>query len=269
MKHPKKPKVVILAGGRGMRLQEETEYRPKPLIQVGPYPILLHIMRIYMRFGFNEFVICLGYKGEMIKEYFLNYETFNNDITLNFSQKCKLTTHKSKNNEKFSVTLVDTGLDTMTAGRVKLIKKYIDEEDFFLTYGDGVADIDIAALYQFHLTNKHIATVTGVHSESRFGELVIKDINVQQFSEKPALRDKYINGGFFVFKKQFFDYLDKFDDCYFEKEPMQLLTKDKQLAVYKHTGFWQCMDTYKDFTYLDELWDDNAAPWADAYIKNR
>ncbi len=195
-----KPKVVILAGGMGMRLKEETEYKPKPMVQIGPYPILWHIMKIYMHHGFNEFIICLGYKGEMIKEYFLNYESRNNDFTLEVGDECKVKVHRSSSSDRFKITLVDTGLGTMTGGRIKKVREYIDSRNFMLTYGDGLADVNIKDLYRFHLEHGRIATVTGVHPESRFGELIMKGDAVSAFSEKPQITGGFINGGFFVFE---------------------------------------------------------------------
>jgi glucose-1-phosphate cytidylyltransferase len=254
------PKVVILAGGMGMRLKEETEYKPKPMVNIGSHPILWHIMKIYMHYGFNDFVICLGYKGNSIKEYFLNYEYMNNDFTLDYSEQCKLVTHRNKSADKFKVTLVDTGPETMTGGRLKKIEKYIDCDTFMMTYGDGVANIDLKKLYEFHKTSGKIATVTGVHPESRFGELTIKDGLVADFQEKPQITGGYINGGFFVMNKEIFKYIGK-EDCFFEKEPMKQLTVDKQLKVYPHDDFWQCMDTQKDVQYLSSLWSQKKAPW--------
>jgi len=256
-----KPKVVILAGGMGMRLKEETEYKPKPMVLIGPHPILWHIMKTYMHHGFNDFIICLGYKGTIIKDYFLNYEAFNNDCTIEFGRSCSTTIHKQSSHEAFKITLVDTGIETMTGGRIKIIEKYIDSDNFMLTYGDGVADINIKDLYSFHLKHGNVGTVTGVHPESRFGELLIKGDKVLAFSEKPQIKEGYISGGFFIFRKKFFDYLEQQEDCYFEREPLKRLTKEKQLNVYKHDDFWGCMDTYKDVKFLNDLWMQNKAPW--------
>jgi len=255
------PKVVILAGGMGMRLKEETEYKPKPMVQIGPHPILWHIMKIYMHYGFNDFIICLGYKGDTIREYFLDFERFNNDFTLEFGNKVNIKTHKTSVKDKFKVTLVDTGMDTMTGGRVKQIRKYIDSDNFMLTYGDGLANINIKELFNYHLQQGHVGTVTGVHPESRFGELIIKENMVSAFSEKPQIKEGYISGGFFVFKKKFFDYLEKHEDCFFEREPLRQITKEKQLNVFKHEGFWAAMDTYKDVKFLNDLWEQNKASW--------
>jgi glucose-1-phosphate cytidylyltransferase len=261
MAKTKKPKVVILAGGMGMRMREETEYRPKPMVLVGSHPILWHIMKSYMYYGFNDFIICLGYKGEMIKEYFLNYEAFNSDLTITFGKKCSTLIHKKNTFDNFTVTLADTGQETMTGGRVLEVEKFIDSDDFMLTYGDGVSNIDIKKLYEFHKAHKKTGTVTGVHPDSRFGELYIKEDTVENFSEKQQIKDGFINGGFFIFKKSFFKYLKKHGDCFLEQEPMRDLTRDKGLKVLKHEGFWQCMDTVKDAKYLNDLWEKGNAPW--------
>jgi len=255
-----KPKVVILAGGIGMRLREETEYKPKPMVQIGPYPILWHIMKIYMYHGFNDFIICLGYKGEMIREYFLNYEAFNNDFTLEYGNKSNIKIHRTENHDHFNVTLVDTGPDTMTGGRIKKIEKHINTENFMMTYGDGLSNIDIYKLYKYHLKHGKVATVIGVHPESRFGELIIKDDTVVDFSEKPQLTEGHINGGFFVLNKNVFKYIGE-KDCFFEMEPIRRITKDKQLKVYKHDGFWHCMDNIRDVKSLNDLWEQGKAAW--------
>ena len=256
----KRPKVVILAGGMGMRLREETEYKPKPMVQIGPHPILWHIMKIYMQQGFNDFIICLGYKGEVIKEYFLNYETFNNDFTFEYGKVSKIITHKTSKQEKFKVTLVDTGVNTMTGGRIKQIEKYIDSDNFMMTYGDGLANIDINKLYRYHLQHGKVATVTSVYPESRFGELIIKDDTVIDFSEKPQITEGHINGGFFVLNRKVFKYIGE-KDCFFEMEPIRRITRDKQLKVYKHDGFWHCMDNMRDVKSLNDLWEQGKAAW--------
>jgi len=257
----KKPKIVILAGGLGMRLREETEYKPKPMVAVGPHPILWHIMKTYMHHGFNDFIVCIGYKGEMIKDYFLNYEAYNNDFTLEVGKECEIRTHRASDNNNFSVTLVDTGQNSMTGSRVKQIEKYIDTDHFMLTYGDGVADVDVKKLYDFHLKHGSTGTVTGVHPESKFGELIIEKDRVTNFSEKPQLKTGYISGGFFVFKKEMFRYLDRGDNCIFEGKPLNKLASDGRLMIYKHEGFWQCMDTMRDVIFLNKLWEEGKAPW--------
>lgn len=259
----KKPncKVVILCGGRGTRLQEETELRPKPLVEIGGKPILWHIMKSYATYGFTDFVLCLGYKGEMIKQYFLNYEMTNNDCTVTLGKRPSLAFHTRHLEAGWRVTMVDTGLDTMTGSRVKKVQKYIDTDTFMLTYGDGVCSVDIADLYCFHCSRKTIGTVTGVHPSSRFGELIIKGGKAVRFSEKPQTTQGYINGGFFVFQKKFFSYIGSGDDVYLEREPLEDLVGEGQLSVFTHEGFWQCMDTRRELELLNRLWQENEAPW--------
>ncbi|MCS7184622.1 MAG: glucose-1-phosphate cytidylyltransferase [bacterium] len=251
--------VVILAGGLGMRLREETEFKPKPMVLIGNKPILWHIMKIYSYYGFNDFIICLGYKGEVIKEYFLFYKALNSDINIDL----KTGSHYFYNSdtEAWNVTLVDTGLESMTGARVKKVEKYINTPYFMLTYGDGVADIDIRKLLKFHISNGKIATVTGVKPPSRFGELRVKKNLVTEFNEKPQASEGLINGGFFVFNRAFFKYLDNSESCTLEREPLQRLAADKQLACYIHTGFWYCMDTIRDVKALNQLWESGKAPW--------
>lgn len=255
-----KPKVVILCGGRGTRMEEETEIRPKPLVEVGGKPILWHIMKIYAHYGFNDFILCLGYKGYMIKEYFLNYEIMHSDFTLNLGTN-DIQTYNKSHEKNWQITFADTGEKSQTGARVKKIEKYIDGDIFMLTYGDGVADIDIHKLLQFHLSHGKIGTVTGVHPSSRFGELVIKKNNVVEFGEKPQVKEGFINGGFFIFNRKFFKYLEEDDNCFMEKEPLEQLARDKELKVYPHEGFWQCMDTRRERDILNRLWDSKQAPW--------
>jgi len=247
-----KMKVVILCGGKGTRLREETVFKPKPLVDIGGKPILWHIMKIYSHFGFKDFILCLGYKGHMIKDYFVNYDKFNFDFTLNLG-KGELEFH-NKNSDNWNITFAETGENTQTGGRIKKIEKYIKEENFLATYGDGVADINLNKLINFHLSNNQIATLTGFHPTSKFG---ILDINnkgtVTYFQEKPVMKD-IVSGGFFVFNKGMFDYLD--EECILEREPFENLVKDKQLSVYQHKGFWGSMDTYKDLESLREKWKD-------------
>ncbi|HRY30146.1 MAG TPA: glucose-1-phosphate cytidylyltransferase [Elusimicrobiota bacterium] len=253
-------KVVLLAGGQGTRLREETEYRPKPMVNIGRWPVLWHIMKIYSHFGFNEFVICLGYKGEMIKEYFLNYRMMANDFTIHLG-KHPVAFHNGNNDLNWKVTLVDTGPNAMTGARLKRIQPHIKEDTFMLTYGDGVADIDVRALVKFHRKHGKLATVTGVTPPSRFGELVVRGDRVVEFSEKPQTRAGLISGGFFVLNTKVFDYLTADDDCIFEQKPLEELTKNGQLMVRPHKGFWHCMDTLRDVHYLNSLWDKGDAPW--------
>lgn len=255
-----KVKVVILCGGMGTRLREETEFRPKPLVEIGGKPILWHLMRIYSHYGFNNFVLCLGYKGHMIKEYFLNYRLMNSDFTLKLGSRGEPEVHNTNLLEDWSVTFAHTGIEAMTGARVKKIEPYITEENFMLTYGDGVANIDLDQLWAFHQAHGKIGTVTGVLPVSRYGELAVEDGLVKEFSEKPQAQEGFISGGFFVFRRSFFNYLRADDSCILEREPLEQLTRDGQLMGYAHKGFWHCMDTYRDFAALNELWKTNA-PW--------
>lgn len=247
------PKIVILCGGMGARLREETEYRPKPLVEIGGKPMLWHIMKIYSYYGFKDFVLCLGYKGKMIKDYFLNYEIMNSDFTLKLESK-GIEFHNSYKEKDWIVTFAETGKNAMTGARIKKIEKYINSELFMLTYGDGVADINIQELLKFHKSHGKIGTVTGVSPSSRFGELIVAEDQVKKFSEKPQVKEGFINGGFFVFDKRIFNYLEDNDDCIFEKKPLEDLASDGELMIYKHKGFWQCMDTYRDLQLLNNLW---------------
>lgn len=257
----KKIPVVILAGGFGMRLREETEFKPKPMVLIGEKPILWHIMKIYSQFDFNDFIICLGYKGEIIKEYFLQYKLMNSDFTIHLNREKETYFHNTNIKENWVVTLADTGTEAMTGARVKKIEKYIKTPYFMLTYGDGVADIDINKLLEFHHSHKKIATITGVRPPSRFGELIVQKNQVIEFSEKPQVTSGLINGGFFVFNKNFFDYVSSDDSCILERTPLEKLAKDKQLMVYQHDGFWHCMDTIRDVNFLNELWQSGKVPW--------
>ncbi len=254
-------KVVLFAGGLGTRIAEETETRPKPMVEIGGKPILWHIMKIYSHYGFNDFIICLGYKGYLIKEYFMHYYLHNSDITIELGSN-KVDVHHSKI-EQFKVTLVDTGLETKTAGRLKRIEKYIGNEDFMLTYGDGVADINLNELKDFHKQHGKIATVTAVQPEARFGGLEISEEgSVTTFKEKPKGDGKWINGGFFVLKPEVFKYLDgNMDNIMWEDKPMENLANDHQLMAYKHQGFWKCMDAMRDKLELEDLWQSNQAKW--------
>jgi glucose-1-phosphate cytidylyltransferase len=250
-----KVQVVILCGGMGTRLREETEFRPKPLVEIGGKPILWHIMKIYSSYGFKDFVLCLGYKGHMIKEYFLNYRLMNSDFTLELGSRGDPEIHNANLLEDWSVTFADTGLEAMTGARVKRIEPYITEENFMLTYGDGVADIDLQKLWAFHQAHGRIGTVTGVRPVSRYGELA-----VEEFSEKPQSQDVFIGGGFFVFRRSLFAYLQDEDSCILEREPLERLVRDGQLMSYLHKGFWHCMDTDRDFVALNDYWM-RGAPW--------
>ena len=253
-------KAVILAGGLGTRISEETSVKPKPMIEIGGFPILWHIMKMYSHYGVNDFVICCGYKGYLIKEYFSNYYLQTSDVTFDLTSN-KTTYHKSKT-EPWKVTLVDTGVNTMTGGRVSKIKKYLEnDETFCLTYGDGLADINISDLIKFHKANKRLATITASIAPMRFGALSLnKDNSVDKFVEKPKGDNSYINGGFFVLSEKVLD-LIKDDNTVWEKEPLENLTQNNQLSAFLHNGFWQPMDTLREKNYLEELWLSGKAPW--------
>jgi len=252
-------KLVILSGGKGTRISEESILKPKPLVEIGQMPIIWHIMKIYSFFGINEFIICCGYKGYLIKEYFSNYSLHRSDITINII-KNTIDVHK-KNAEDWKITLVDTGPETLTGGRILRIKNYI-QEDFLLTYGDGVANINIKELINYHKSKNKLATMTVVQPQGRFGVVDIdKESNlVKNFYEKPKGDGYWINGGFFVLKKDIFGYL-KDDSTIWEKEPLEKIAKDLELAAYYHKDFWHAMDTMRDKDYLDKLWLSNNAPW--------
>lgn len=254
-------KAIILCGGQGTRLREETEYRPKPLVDIGGRPMLWHIMKMYARYGVQQFVLCLGYRGNMIKEYFLNYEAMNNDFTIHLGEKHRMIYHDVHAEQDFHVTLADTGLDSMTGARVKRVQRFIDGDTFMVTYGDGVSDVNIADVLKFHHAHGRVATVTTVRPVSRFGVLGLgSDGLVTDFTEKPQL-DGWASAGFFVFNKRAFDYLSDDPACVLEREPLERLAAEQQLMAYRHEGFFFAMDTYREYLYLNELWDTNAAPW--------
>lgn len=254
-------KVVILAGGLGTRISEETTIKPKPMIEIGGKPIIWHIMKIYAQFGYNEFVVCLGYKGHLIKEYFINYFLYNSDITVEL-EKNVVDVHFT-NSESFKVTLVDTGLETNTAGRIKRIQKHVQNETFMLTYGDGVADIDINKLLASHKNSGKMATLTSIQLPGRFGNIETDDNGVvTKFQEKPEGDGVWINGGFFVLEPKIFNYLDgDMDKIQWEKKPLIDIANDGELNAYKHIGFWKCMDAMRDKIELEELWESQNAPW--------
>lgn len=258
MEEKNKIRVIILCGGRGTRLMEETEYRPKPMVRIGEKPILVHIMEIYSAFGFNDFILALGYKGEMIKDYFLNYDYYTNDFTIDLGEGKVITPH-TRLHSGWRITLANTGLETLTGGRIKRIQPYIKNGTFMVTYGDGVSDIDISRLLEHHRKMGKLATVTGVRPMTRFGELDVENGLVKEFREKPQVQAGLINGGFFVFEKGIFDYLS--GNVSLEKEPLEKLARDGQLSIYRHDGFWHCMDTYRDMESLNKLWASGAAPW--------
>jgi glucose-1-phosphate cytidylyltransferase len=252
-------KVVIFAGGLGTRISEETSLRPKPMVEIGSMPILWHIMKSYSAHGFNDFVICCGYKGYVIKEYFANYFLHMSDVTIDMANN-RMQVHHQKA-EAWKITLVDTGEDTMTGGRLKRIKEYVaDESAFFVTYGDGVSDIDITATLAFHQKHGKWATVTAVQPPGRFGVLNLKGNQVIGFAEKPAGKEALINGGFFVLSSKCLDLIEN-DKTVWEQEPLAQLTQMGELMAYEHSGFWQPMDTLRDKNYLEELWASGKAPW--------
>ncbi len=251
-------KIVILCGGKGTRMREETEFRPKPLVEVGDNPIIWHIMKIYSYYGFHDFILCVGYKGDMIKRYFMEMSWRNNDFTVKTTSHASLQFHTTAK-EDWNVTLVDTGPETLTGGRIKKIKKYIHDEHFMLTYGDGLSDVNIKELWAYHQQAGKLATLTGVHPISPFGVIETKNSIVTAFKEKPIL-DDLINGGFMVLNRKIFDYLPQ-EDCAFEQEPLHRLAADAQLAVYKHNGFWTAIDTHKDVERVNELWRTGETPW--------
>jgi len=252
-------KAVILAGGLGTRFSEETVLRPKPMIEIGGKPILWHIMKIYAAYNVTEFVIALGYKAEIIKEYFLNFYAFNNDISIDLSNG-KTTIHDGKQ-PNWKIHLVDTGMHTQTGGRLKRLKKWLaDGETFLFTYGDGVADLDIEATIKFHQSHGKLATVTTVRSPARFGRIGFEGDRIANFNEKPQSGEGWINGGFFVLNGKAIDYIAD-DDTAWEKAPLEGLSQDGQMMGYRHYGFWSCMDTLREKNYLEELWDTKNAPW--------
>lgn len=253
-------KVVILAGGLGTRISEESHLKPKPMIEVGDAPILWHIMKYYSSYGFNEFIICCGYKGYVIKEYFADYYLHRSDITFDFSDNNKMIVHNNVA-EPWKVTVIDTGLNTMTGGRLKRIQKYVGNETCMMTYGDGVSDVNLDALLKFHREHGKAATLTAIQPGGRFGVLDIDDSQtVRQFSEKAKEDGGWINAGFMVLEPESFSYIEG-DQTYFEKEPLENMAKDGNLAAYRHEGFWKCMDTLRDKEMLDQMWNSGDAPW--------
>ena len=254
-------KVVLLAGGFGTRFSEETHLKPKPMIEIGDKPILWHIMQQYSKYGYNDFILCLGYKSHVIKEYFANYFLYHSDVTFDFGKENECTIHQ-KMVEPWKVTLVDTGLYSMTGGRVKRIQKYVGNEPFMLTYGDGVSDINIKELVEFHQSHGKFATLTTTQPPGRFGTLKLSNNNrVEQFQEKVLGDGGWISAGFFVLEPQVFNYLNNGDQTVFEKEPLENLARDQQLMAYKHEGFWHPMDTLRDKNHLEKLYQSEQAPW--------
>ncbi len=259
----KKVQTIILCGGLGTRLREETEYRPKPMVPVGGKPILWHIMKIYAQYGYTDFILPLGYKGNLIKEYFYHYHLMSQDVSVHLGDHHSISflSGEPRDTENWTITLIDTGENTLKGGRLKRVEKYLTSEEVMVTYGDGVADIDINKLLAFHRSHGKMATVTGVFPASQFGELQITGIRVEHFREKPSTSDHYVSGGFYVFNRDFFKRLTPDIHCDLEAGPLEDLAAQGELMVYKHPGKWACMDTSRDMDYLNRLWDTNEAFW--------
>lgn len=255
-------KTVILCGGKGTRLREETNIKPKPMVEIGSHPIIWHIMKVYSAFGLDEFVLCLGYKGYIIKDYFINFKFRTNDCTVNLGTNSEIKIHQNEESENWSVTLAETGEHTQTGARIFSVKKYLNNETFCLTYGDGLGDVNIKQLVEFHRSHGKIGTVTGVRPPGRFGELEISGNHVKVFAEKPQVTQGLINGGFFVFEPEFIErYLSSDENLTLESSPLQKLAEDGELMVFPHVGFWQPMDTYREWKLLESLWEGGNAPW--------
>lgn len=255
-------KTVILCGGQGTRIRDVAADVPKPMITIGRLPILWHLMRYYAHFGHDEFVLCLGYKGEVIKDFFLNYRARTRNFTVDLGRDDGITYHSKDSDVDWKVTLVDTGLEAMTGARVKRVQEFVGDDTFMLTYGDGLSNVDVDALVAFHKSQGSVATVTGVRPPGRFGELVVNDDGVAaEFNEKPQATGGRISGGFFVLEPSIYDYLDDREDLVFEQEPMRGLVRNKQLSVFEHDDFWQCMDTHRDWSLLNALAESESQPW--------
>jgi glucose-1-phosphate cytidylyltransferase len=261
-----KIQVVILCGGTGTRLREETEYKPKPMVEIGGKPMLWHIMKVYAYYGFNDFILCLGYKGEVIKNYFYNYEMINNDFTVELGKYKHVELQSNHNEVGWRVTLADTGEATLKGARIKRIERYIKGDKFMLTYGDGIANINLHELMAFHRSHGHTGTVTGVEPPSRFGELLLERNRVLSFTEKPQVSGGLINGGFFVFNKEIFNYLSEDEGCDFEIGCLEQLATEGELMVYKLKGEWVCMDTIRDMEYLNKLWKNGQIFWGRCFL---
>lgn len=253
--------VIILCGGKGTRLSEETLEKPKPMVEIGGKPILWHIMKLYSYYGYHRFILALGYKSEYIRNYFCNYRMLSSDFTLKMGPEKGPEIHLARDESNWEITFVDTGLNTLKGGRIKRLEKYIKSDNFHLTYGDGISTVNIKDLELFHLKHGQIGTVTGVHPPSRFGEMIIDGDTVRHFEEKPQLSKGIINGGFFVFNKKMLNYLTPDEECDFEFGPLQKIASEGSLKVFKYNGFWQCMDTLRDKHLLGKLWEDKKAPW--------
>lgn len=255
-------KAVILCGGQGTRLREHTEILPKPMVEIGGRPILWHIMKLYAHHGIKDFILCLGYKGHLIRQYFLDYEAMNSDFTVTLGAHKSIAIHRRTHDEEgWTVTLVDTGENTMTGARIKRAARYLDGQTFAATYGDGVSNVDLSAVLAFHRRQAAQATLTGVHPPSRFGELELEGSRVLQFSEKPATSQGLISGGFFFFEPKFLDLVEEGDACVLERSPLEQCARAGQLHVYEHHGYWQCMDTYRDWLELQKRWDSGRPEW--------
>lgn len=253
-------KIVILCGGQGTRMREETEYRPKPMVDVGGMPIVWHIMKTYGHYGHRDFVLCLGYRGRMIKQYFLDYEAMTHDFTIELGRTGTVAYHGERDDQNFTVTLAETGENTMTGGRVKRVERYVKDDLFMVTYGDGLSDVNVNAVLDFHKSHGKLATVTTMKPQSRFGMLDLDaDGSVKRFAEKPQI-DGWVNAGYFVFHRKMFDYLGG-DDCVMEREPLERLAAEGQLVAYRHDGFFFAMDTYREYLTLNEMWAAGKAPW--------
>jgi len=253
--------VVILCGGKGTRLSEETTLKPKPMVEIGGKPILWHIMKYYSSFGFNRFILALGYKADYIKEYFYNYKVTHSDFTINFKPEASIVIHNHTDEFEWEITFIDTGLDTLKGGRIKRVEKYIRSENFHLTYGDGLSNVNLKELVNFHLSHGRISSVTAVRPPSRFGEMVIKGDTVTVFDEKSQMHTGFINGGFFILNRKIMGYLNEDKFCDFEFGPLQQIAKEEQLNAFKHLDFWQCMDNIRDRDFLNKLIDQGRAPW--------
>ncbi len=251
--------VVILCGGQGTRFREQTERRPKPMIEIAGRPMLWHIMSFYSGHGFNNFVLCLGYKGDAIKRYFLDFAALESDFTLDLSSPNRIEYHR-EHKAKWRVTCVDTGSHAMTGARLKRVSAHLSSDNFMLTYGDGLSNVDIVQLMMFHMEHGKLATVTGVHPAGRFGELIVENTRVTRFSEKPMDNGR-INGGFFVFRRDFLDYVEDDDTCILERDPLERASGEGELQMFTHDGYWQCMDTFRDLTHLESDWNRGNAPW--------
>ncbi|MEM8962627.1 MAG: glucose-1-phosphate cytidylyltransferase [Acidobacteriota bacterium] len=253
--------LVILCGGKGTRLREETEYRPKPMVEIGGQPILWHIMKLYGQHGVRRFILCLGYKGWVIKQYFLRYHETLDDFTVDLSGRHPPVFHNANGREDWQVTCAETGAESGTGGRLKLVQDYVDSDSFLFTYGDAVGNVDITALVEHHRRLGKVATVTGVHPTSRYGEMTIEDDIALEFNEKPVVTEGVVSGGFFVFERKIFDYLGDDPGVFLEAEPLRKLARERELTVYRHDGYWHPMDTYRDYLHLNGVWDSGDAPW--------